>query len=414
MASITKRTWKSTAGSGKKKAGGRRAGESWQVAYTEADGRRVKKAGFRTRADAERFALEKETEIAAGTSRPAGDKVKVAELGVRIIASMQERVDRDTVVIEYLRNVKGHFRNYIAREPDWKPHSMGGAVRDFQGSIGHIRLTKLRPTMVEDFRDALLASGLNYQTVRAILTTLHSALEYARRKELVTFNAADRIIIEVPRSERNLRRPPPLPQASVTRAFGLVPGNVRFLLQFVASTGLRTGELRALRYRHIDREAKTVMVECSANTKNIIGPPKSSAGYREIPLSDELLSRLQAYRTEYGSDDDDAFLMANPTGQMCHGGWLLKQLYKVFDAAGWIGLKEKAAAPSDARRFNIHELRHYAISSWIAADLGLKAVQTYAGHADIKMTWNRYGHLFPDDRRAEKMNVAARRIFCPA
>ena len=81
------------------------------------------------------------------------------------------------------------------------------------------------------------------------------------------------------------------------------------------------------------------MVECSANTKNVIGPPKSSAGYREIPLSDELLSRLQTYRSEYGSDDDDAFVMSNQTGQMCHGGWLLKQLYKVFDQAGWIGLK---------------------------------------------------------------------------
>ena len=48
MASNTKRTWTSDAGTGKKKVGGRRTGESWQVAYTEADGRRVKKAGFRT------------------------------------------------------------------------------------------------------------------------------------------------------------------------------------------------------------------------------------------------------------------------------------------------------------------------------------------------------------------------------
>lgn len=408
MATITKRKWKGGTQPGAKKVGGRRAGESWQVAYNEADGHRVKKAGFRTRAEAEAFALEKESEIAAGLSRPVGDKMTVAELGEQFIANMQDRVDRDTVVGEYLRNVKGHFRNYIARPTDWQPHSIGGTVREFKGSIGHVRLRRLRPAVVEQFRDDLLAIGLNYQTVRAMLTTLHIALEYARRKDFVAVNAADRIIIEVPRSERNLRRTPP-PQASVVSVFSLVPDNVRFLLEFVASTGVRTGELRALRYRHIDLETKTVVIECSANTLNVIGPPKSTAGYREIPLSDELLRRLVVYRAKSGAPDDDAFLMANPDGDMCHQGWLLKQLYRAFDLNRWPAAKSNA--PVDRRRFNIHELRHYAISSWIAAELGLKAVQTYAGHADIKMTWNRYGHLFPDDRRSEKMNVAASKVF---
>lgn len=46
--------------------------------------------------------------------------------------------------------------------------------------------------------------------------------------------------------------------------------------------------------------------------------------------------------------------------------------------------------------FRFHDLRHFAISSWIAEDFGPKAVQTFAGHASIQTTFDVYGHLFPD------------------
>jgi integrase len=156
-------------------------------------------------------------------------------------------------------------------------------------------------------------------------------------------------------------------------------------------------------------EEKTLLIECSASAKGVVGPPKSSAGYREIPLSDTLIERIGAFRATASAAEDD-FIMPNAKGGICHSGWLLKQVYLAFNAFDWP--KDKRTQ-TDQRRFNIHELRHYAISSWIAADLGVKAVQTYAGHADIKMTWNRYGHLFPDERHAEKMNVAARAVFGP-
>jgi integrase len=43
-----------------------------------------------------------------------------------------------------------------------------------------------------------------------------------------------------------------------------------------------------------------------------------------------------------------------------------------------------------------HDLRHTAISLWIASGANPKVVQTKAGHASIKVTYDRYGHLFPD------------------
>jgi integrase len=43
----------------------------------------------------------------------------------------------------------------------------------------------------------------------------------------------------------------------------------------------------------------------------------------------------------------------------------------------------------------LHEARHCAISYFIAAGLDWKQISTWAGHGDVRQTWNRYGHLVP-------------------
>ena len=46
-----------------------------------------------------------------------------------------------------------------------------------------------------------------------------------------------------------------------------------------------------------------------------------------------------------------------------------------------------------------HEARHCAISYFIAAGLDWKQISTWAGHGDVRQTWNRYGHLVPGGER---------------
>lgn len=406
MASVSKRKWADSAGGSRKVAGGRK-GESWQVAWTE-DGKRKKKAGFKTKAEAEKFGLEKETEIAAGVSRPMGDKMTVADACAAYIKHMESRVKQDTVVPEYQSSLAGHVKNYIARTDDWKPNVVGKRARSFTNAVGGFALRKLRPVHVEQFRDDLLETGLNYGTVRGILTTLSGVLDYARRKEWVAVNAAHRIKVLIPRSARSLRRTPP-PAESVLQAIEQADPRMKFLIQLIAATGLRSGELRGLRYRCIDLDAMTLTVEASANSKNIIGPPKSNGGFRDIPISPQFAEAYEHFRQNAVFSGDDDLVLANKTGGVVPTTNLRYELKKLFERNGWPN--EPAQSRTAHRRFNIHELRHFAVSSWIAADLGLKAVQTWAGHADVKMTWNRYGHLFPDDRHAGKIEQASREVF---
>ena len=54
-----------------------------------------------------------------------------------------------------------------------------------------------------------------------------------------------------------------------------------------------------------------------------------------------------------------------------------------------------------------HEARHCAISYFIAAGLDWKQISTWAGHGDVRQTWNRYGHLVPggEEQARERLDA---------
>ncbi|MGB8750130.1 MAG: tyrosine-type recombinase/integrase, partial [Pseudolabrys sp.] len=65
----------------------------------------------------------------------------------------------------------------------------------------------------------------------------------------------------------------------------------------------------------------------------------------------------------------------------------------------------------EGKRFNWHGLRHFAVSTWIEAGLAPKTVQTFAGHASLQVTMDRYGHMFPSDDHRRAMDQIAKGLF---
>lgn len=58
-----------------------------------------------------------------------------------------------------------------------------------------------------------------------------------------------------------------------------------------------------------------------------------------------------------------------------------------------------------------HDLRHFAVSLWIEQELSIKEVMTFAGHASVQMTMERYGHLFPSPDHQRAMAVVEARLL---
>ncbi len=420
MAKVSKRTWQPGQRGGNRKLGGGRQGESWQVDYTDEDGKRRKKSGFRTKSEAEFFAVEKQKAINDGVSRSKGDQITLEELKNEFLVFARQRAEREIIGQFHVQNMEAHFRNYIARTSAWEAPRRGKISRPFSRSIGHLKLSQIKASTLNTLRDDLFSAGLSYTNVRAIINSLAQALKYAKSRDYVAFNVAQGIEIEVAPKERNLRVTPPSKSllASVIQS---APPTFRLLIQFSACTGVRGGELRALRFRHLDLDKGVVSIKSAVKRDGRDGEPKSKAGIRKIPLSPALIELLRAHREQLGASSPSALVFAAASGEVLKREVLLRQLNKITVSLG-IGTASEDPIAEDEDdddevvegRFTWHAIRHYAISSWIAAGLGLKAVQVFAGHADVTTTWNRYGHLFPDEDHWNKIAIASEGLLTAA
>jgi integrase len=143
-------------------------------------------------------------------------------------------------------------------------------------------------------------------------------------------------------------------------------------------TGLRQGELLALRWDDVDLVTGRLVVR-RAVARGVVGTPKGRRR-REIPLSGEALGVLKAHRHLRGE-----LVFCHE-----HGGMLEPDR---TNRALW-----RACRKAALRRIGWHTLRHTFASHLVMRGVPLKAVQELLGHESIQMTM-RYSHLTPDVRR---------------
>jgi integrase len=373
VTSIRKRVWKAPSGESKM---------AWQVDYADSRGRQRKH--FPSKKAADDFRVVVEGQMRAGTYRPGADKVTVKEVCEAFLEHCEGRQCRDERMTRKMLVVyRGHVQNHILH-PD--------------RGVGGSKLSQLTARSIGEFRDRMRASGVTVPTTRKVLATLHGVLAHAISQDWVATNAAHGTRVIGPRNEGSKKIMPPS-KAQLQAVLELADPDLRLKLLFAASTGVRAGEQWALRWKHVDFGIGAVRVECRVDVYGEEGPPKSAAGVRSVPMSSQLVAQLKAWklRSKFKSDED--LIFPNGAGNyLGHDHLISRRFLPLFD---------KAEVP----RFTWHGLRHFAISCWIEARLAPKTVQTFAGHASLQITMDRYGHLFPSDDHKRAMDAIAVGLF---
>ena len=245
--------------------------------------------------------------------------------------------------------------------------------------LGAHLLSDLTHVSLLEHAERLRSRPLAPNTVRRAFDPLRVILRRAHARGLIAQNPA--IGLELPTGEVRPRdrAASPMLIADLVAAHDHARDRALWATAFYA--GLRLGELRALRWRHVDLAAQRIHVEESMDDKGAIGPPKTKAGVRTLPITPHLGAPL----VELLGDDTpspDAFVFAEPDGRPL-----------VYRSA-----IRRAALVND---WTLHEARHSCISIWAAAIRNPKRVQVMAGHASIVMTLDRYGKaLGVDDDQA--------------
>src|SRR5579863_7513506 len=222
MASVRKRTWKGASGEAK---------AAWVVDYADSRGDRQRKH-FSHKKAADGFRIHIEGQMQAGTYRADADKVTVKEACESFLEHCAGRNERDERMTRKMLTVyKGHVNNHIL-------HADHG--------LGSVKLSQLTARSVGEFRDRLRSVGVTIPTTRKILATLHSALAYAISQDWVAINAAHGIKVIGPRDEGSKKINPPS-KSGVRAMLDAADADLRLMLMFAASTGVRAGEQWAVR-----------------------------------------------------------------------------------------------------------------------------------------------------------------------
>lgn len=140
-----------------------------------------------------------------------------------------------------------------------------------------------------------------------------------------------------------------------------------------AMTGLRQGELVALRWRDVDWSAGVIRVRRSY-TRGEFSVTKSRRSVRAVPLADRLAAELERHFGRSEVTGDEELVFAHPeTG----GPYDTSRMRKRFvDAVG----------RAELRRVRFHDLRHTFGTQMAAAGAPLRAIQEWMGHRDYRTT----------------------------
>jgi integrase len=402
MASIRKRSW--TTSKGEKRTG-------WTVDFLDAQGMRQRRQ-FDTRREADDFRVSAEGQLRTGTFRPEAAKFSVQNVADLFLADCERRMQRKERMTRtnYVWYV-GIVHNYICPDPQHLQETKKFRKRKlFAHGLGHIKLAQLTARAVSDFREHLRDEGLSVTSTRKILGLLKLILNYAIARDLLAINVAQKVKVIGRRDEGPKKIVPPTKEA-MKALIDVATPDFRVKLIFAAMTGLRAGEFHALRWRHLDFKAGEVTVETRVDRFREEDVTKTAAGMRTVPLGANLVLELQEWKARAKRKGPDDIVFPNRRGWYeDHANMVKRDFNPLFVRLAELHKKNPEAHAIPPKRFNWHALRHFAVSCWIDAGLKPKTIQTFAGHATLAITMDRYGHLFKSDEHKAAMDEIARQF----
>jgi len=280
----------------------------------------------------------------------------------------------------WLRRQKGHLKpsSYQPLESTWRLR--------VEPRWGGVSLSDIRPSAVQAWLSDLSvgdqASGIKPLSASVVIRThqvLNAILADAVKDRLLGSNPPSGM--RLPKKSR--KRPLYLTHDQIA-ALADASGDHGIVVLLLAYTGIRWGEMAALRLRDLDMLRRRITIAESATqvgSQIYLGTTKGHK-HRSVPFPSFLAPELG--RACEGKSRDD-LVFPNEDGDY---------LSRPHTESGWL---DKAVAKAGIPRATPHDLRHTAASFAVSAGANVKALQRMLGHASAAMTLDIYAELFDDD-----------------
>jgi integrase len=270
--------------------------------------------------------------------------------------------------------------------------------------LGSLKLKKLNSAHVQNFYRNRLDTGLSASTVRKIHDILRRGLAQAVDWHLTQRNVAD--VVKPPR---------PVPKEIValstdeTRRLldAAAEDRLEALYVLAVHTGMRQGEMLALRWQDVDIENAVLSVRRTLTRRGgkvAFGEPKTKKSRRSIRLTLQAVDALRAHLERQLRDmeilgdhyQDQGLIFTTDTGAPINPSNLRQRSFTP--------LLKRAGLP----HIRFHDLRHTCATLLLSRGVHPKFVQELLGHATIAITLDTYSHVIPSmgDATAKAMEDA--------
>jgi integrase len=292
------------------------------------------------------------------------------------------------------------FEDFVRME--WRPNAELALKKstvkyyDFQlarhiiPTLGSKLLCNLGRIVIEALLSNLKQKGHAVATIRGVRATLSTVLQAAVERGYLEKNAAHGIRIRETAAKVARRCYTP---GQVRQLIPELTEPCRTVVLLAVLTGMRIGEILALRWKRVDLLRGTIEVAESFSDGEF-GSPKTRSSNRVMPVSGYLRTVLETHRANTESISQEDLVFKTRTGTPLSS----KNLYNRVLAPACDRIKQP--------RVSWHSFRHTHATLLAEVGESIKTAQALLGHSDLGTTLNTYAHAIPSSQRRAVERVA--------
>lgn len=262
------------------------------------------------------------------------------------------------------------------------------------------RLDRLSSKSLQDWKTNIANRPLALSTMRCYYKSFHALLSFAVQMEYLPRNPLDivgnftEVYFERPQEKLRYYTADQFRAyiaVAKSRANTLTDWGHYVFFSIAFYTGMRRGEINALRWTDLEGNIIHVRRSVVLTAKNgyVENPPKNRTSYRDLQAPLPLMHILEEHKARQQQDK-----RWSPSYLLCGGPQYLKNSSVDYH-------NRTFAAAAGLPRIRVHDFRHSHASLLVNEGVNIQEVARRLGHADIKMTWNTYSHLYPrEEERA--------------
>ncbi len=264
--------------------------------------------------------------------------------------------------------------------------------------IGNMIISDVKPMHCQNVLNAMDNNAYAGSSMRRTKVTMSAMFSDALENDIIKYNPVTKSV-KCPKKPGKQTRALTLEEQE--KFLSVVKESVnRNHFMFVLQTGIRSSELRGLRWEDVDFQNRIIHIRRnvtydSNHNKFIVGELKTNSGLRDIPMTQtayNLLMNIMSKRTKRDEGDvpfefaDHIFLNRNE--RLTPNSNYDKCLERLCNRAG-------------IEKISMHVLRHTFATRCIEAGMKPKTLQKILGHANISMTMDLYVHVTEDEKQKE-------------